>query len=203
MTDKKRAKPKLDAQQRAPSKARKDKLKAASKKKLALKTKREPQPKPAKAAPVTPQDEAGPATLPPAAPYALRQVAAVPLRSTDAGLEVLLITSRETHRWVIPKGWPMRKKADPDAAATEALEEAGLRGVIHPEPIGAFSYFKRRGEHFDLVDVAVYRLDVTEQADQWPEKDQREQRWCSLTAAAALVQEPGLQALFLELAERL
>ena len=136
-------------------------------------------------------------------PTALRQVAALPLRRTDTGLEVLLITSRETHRWVIPKGWPMKKKTDPQAAATEALEEGGLLGDIAHEPLGAYTYFKRREEHFDLVDVAVYRLDVTGQEAAWREKDQREQRWCALSEAAGLVQEPGLKLLLDELADRL
>lgn len=116
---------------------------------------------------------------------------------------MLLLTSRETHRWVIPKGWTMKKRTDWEAAATEALQEGGIVGEIWPEPLGAFSYFKRREEHFDLVDVAVYRLDVTGQKAAWREKDERAQRWCNLEEAADLVQEPGLQALLLELAERL
>lgn len=135
---------------------------------------------------------------------ALRQVAAAPLRQGEDGeVQILLITSRETRRWVIPKGWPMRRKSDPAAAATEARQEAGVVGVIDPEPLGMFAYFKRREEHFDLVDVTVYRLDVTGQKKSWREQAQREQRWCSLEEASDLVQEPGLQAMLLDLAVKL
>jgi 8-oxo-dGTP pyrophosphatase MutT (NUDIX family) len=79
-----------------------------------------------------------------------RQVAALPFRYTASGsLEVLIITSRETR----PKGWPMKGRADPEAAAIEAREEAGLEGNIHRKPIGKYSYWKRLADQFLLVEV--------------------------------------------------
>jgi 8-oxo-dGTP pyrophosphatase MutT (NUDIX family) len=130
-------------------------------------------------------------------PADLCQVAALPLRLDEYGIEhVLLLTSRETKRWVIPKGWPMKGRKPCEAAAREALEEAGLIGQPSKKPIGTFSYFKRRAAHFDICRVDVYLLKVEKQLKNWREKDQREIRWCSLNEAAELVQEPGLSALF-------
>ncbi|MBP0574910.1 NUDIX domain-containing protein, partial [Mycobacterium tuberculosis] len=75
-------------------------------------------------------------------------------------MRVLLVTSRETRRWIIPKGWPMKGMKDRDAAAREALEEAGLTGRISQRPIGHYRYFKRTLDAFQPCRVDVYRLDV-------------------------------------------
>ena len=88
----------------------------------------------------------------------LAQVAALPLTIGDDGvMRVLLLTSRETKRWVIPKGWPMKGRKPYEAAAQEALEEAGVIGQAKKKPIGSYIYFKRREAHFDVCRVDVYR----------------------------------------------
>jgi len=127
------------------------------------------------------------------------QVAALPWRVPDpaaGGLEILLVSSRETRRWVIPKGWPMKGKTDPEAAAQEAYEEAGLDGRIVPEPIGGYEYLKRlKSGAARLVWVDVYPFEVTGEHAAWPEKDQRTLRWMSPVEAASAVQEPALRDL--------
>jgi 8-oxo-dGTP pyrophosphatase MutT (NUDIX family) len=124
------------------------------------------------------------------------QIGALPVRmAEDGSLQVLLITSRETKRWVIPKGWRMKGLKDCKAAAREAQEEAGLLGEIRKEPIGSSAYWKRRSDHFDLCQVDVYLLEVRGQLEKWREKDQRQQRWFSLPEAADRVDEPGLGEL--------
>jgi 8-oxo-dGTP pyrophosphatase MutT (NUDIX family) len=128
-----------------------------------------------------------------------RQVAALPVRVNESGAkEVLLVTSRQTRRWIIPKGWLMDGKTDWEAAATEAREEAGAVGEIDPEPLGVFSYFKRRARRFDLIDVTVYRLVVTGQLPKWLERKQRTARWMTPGEAAKLVQEPGLATIIID-----
>ena len=113
-----------------------------------------------------------------------RQVAAVPVRvGADDTLEVLVITTRGSGRWTVPKGWPMRGRSDPDAAAREAYEEAGVRGTIVAAPIGTFAYAKRRDRRETLL-VTVYRLDVTAQARRWRERGQRRQAWLGVSEAA-------------------
>jgi 8-oxo-dGTP pyrophosphatase MutT (NUDIX family) len=125
----------------------------------------------------------------------LRQVAAIPLRNKDGRREVCLVTTRETKRWSIPKGWPMKGVKDPDAAALEAEQEAGLFGKISKTAIGTYLYWKRRQHQFDLVRVTVYRLEVMGHLSTWAEQGQREIRWFPIEEAAALVAEPGLIAL--------
>src|SRR5262245_34045621 len=115
-----------------------------------------------------------------------RQVAALPVRrNSDGSLSVLLVTSRETRRWVIPKGWPWPDREDHIAAAEEAREEAGVLGRAVPESIGFFTYRKRRADGAVEVQVQVYLLEVTEELATWPEASQRERLWLGLSAAAA------------------
>jgi 8-oxo-dGTP pyrophosphatase MutT (NUDIX family) len=125
------------------------------------------------------------------------QIGALPWRrGPDGVLEVLLVTSRETKRWVAPKGWPMVGLSDPEAAATEAWEEAGVKGLIAPAPIGGYSYSKRMKDgEVRLCRVKVYPLEVTADRDDWPEAGQRMRRWLSPLEAAGLVAEPELAAL--------
>ena len=125
-----------------------------------------------------------------------RQIAALPFRRTAAGgIEVLLITSRETGRFIIPKGWPMKRLSDPDAAAREAFEEAGVVGKVRRKPIGDYFYWKRLERTFEFVKVEVYALEVCEQREDWPEKQSRRCGWLSPKDAATTVDEPRLITL--------
>jgi 8-oxo-dGTP pyrophosphatase MutT (NUDIX family) len=122
------------------------------------------------------------------------QYAALPYRQSGTSrTEVLLVTSRETGRWIIPKGWPIKRKAPHVAAAREAREEAGVVGRISRRPIGWFSYKKRlkRGT-IVICTVHVFALKVKRQKEHWPEKDQREGQWMSRTKAAKSVGDPML-----------
>jgi len=122
------------------------------------------------------------------------QFAALPFRITPDGLRVLLITSRETRRWVIPKGWPIRGLKPREVAAREAFEEAGLVGrIAGKHPIGSYHYSKQLPEQRELLShVRVFLLSVDHQVDEWPEKAQREWRWVDPIKAAQMVQEGGL-----------
>jgi len=123
------------------------------------------------------------------------QYAALPYRTRD-GLELLLITSRETGRWVLPKGWPIKGKKAHSAAAREALEEAGLKGKVGKRAVGAYSYSKRLSNGAVLAcTVEVYPLAVQRQVKQWPEKGQRRVEWFSPRDAADRVDEPELAYL--------
>ena len=125
-----------------------------------------------------------------------RQVAALPWRVGESGVQILMVTSRETRRWVIPKGGRMAGKTDPEAAAVEAMEEAGVQGRIAEAPIGAFRYAKRLKSGQDrLCVVAVYPLRVLIQLGAWPEAHQRDRCWMAPDEAAAAVHEPDLARL--------
>jgi 8-oxo-dGTP pyrophosphatase MutT (NUDIX family) len=123
------------------------------------------------------------------------QVAALPFRKRGKSFEILLITSRETRRWVIPKGWPMKGKKDWNAAAIEGYEEAGIKGDVNRKSIGTYQYFKRRAVGGFECEVTVYPFEVTKLLDQWPEKDERRRKWFEAARAAELVEEEGLQAI--------
>ena len=125
------------------------------------------------------------------APY--RQYAALPYRITDE-VEVLLISSRQTRRWILPKGWPMKGRKPHAAAAQEALEEAGVTGKMGKEPVGVYHYTKRmKNGSQQRCHVTVFPMLVERQRKVWPEMDQRVTRWFPLAEAADLVGEPELQ----------
>ena len=125
-----------------------------------------------------------------------RQVAALPWRRGDQGIEILLVTSRETRRWVTPKGGRMPGLTDAEAAAVEALEEAGIEGVIGHEPLGTFRYLKvlkRRAPRWCVV--SIYPLEVLTVHADWKERGQRDRLWMSVEQAAACVTEFDLAEL--------
>ena len=124
------------------------------------------------------------------------QYAALPWRIVGRRVEILLITSRETRRWVIPKGWPMRGLKPQYAAAIEASEEAGLVGRIEDQPIGAYHYVKRLKPGRDIdVQVIVFAFQVSYQAEHWKEHGQRAFEWRPYRRAAMMVAEPTLRRL--------
>jgi 8-oxo-dGTP pyrophosphatase MutT (NUDIX family) len=130
-----------------------------------------------------------------------KQIGALPVRRTsDGSPEIMLVTSRETRRWVIPKGWPWPDTADHLSAAGEAREEAGVVGEPSPQSIGSYVYGKRRSKGVVPVRVTVYLIDVTEELESWPEQHQRQRAWFSVADAAAAVEEPDLSALIQALA---
>ena len=130
-----------------------------------------------------------------------RQFAALPFSPWKGETMVMLVTSRETHRWVLPKGWPEKRLTGPELAAKEAFEEAGLVGEVAPDPVGSYSYLKRLpGGRTLSCHVDVFPLRVERLLDEWPERRQRERRWFTLAEAAMAVEEGGLVALLLRLA---
>jgi 8-oxo-dGTP pyrophosphatase MutT (NUDIX family) len=126
-----------------------------------------------------------------------RQVAALCWRASHKhALEVLLITSLNSKRWIIPKGWPEPELGPAENAAREAFEEAGVMGKISPAPIGSYHYLKeRKGGGGIPCRVEVFALAVTKQVDDWPEKNSRELVWLPLDEAAARIAEPSLRQL--------
>lgn len=110
----------------------------------------------------------------------------------------MLITSRETKRWVLPKGNPIDGLAPHQAAAHEAFEEAGLHGIPCPTALGSYQYRKRRKNGASLLfSVAVFPFAFTSQADVWPECEERDTRWFTISDAADAVDEPDLKTLIL------
>jgi predicted phosphate transport protein (TIGR00153 family) len=134
-----------------------------------------------------------------AADAELQQYGVLPYYVDQEGtLRILLITSRDTGRWVIPRGNPMPGLPPRQAAAQEAFEEAGLTGLVGEQEIGAYRYEKRRKKNPPVMaDVRIFPLQITVQSRHWPERHQRETRWFTREAAAEAVYEPELKELLL------
>ncbi len=124
------------------------------------------------------------------------QYGALPWRYRGDDVQIMLVTSRRTRRWIIPKGWPMDGVKPTTAAAREAKEEAGVTGDIAETPVGVYRYMKvlRNGAEMPCR-VEVFALKVTKESHDWDEMDARERRWCSVSDAAAAVAEPQLKVI--------
>jgi 8-oxo-dGTP pyrophosphatase MutT (NUDIX family) len=132
-----------------------------------------------------------------------QQVGALPVRrAPDGTLLVLLVTTLQSQRWIIPKGWPWPGQQDCDAAAEEAREEAGVLGEARVVSFGSYTYEKQRPTGAVPVRVSVYVLEVREELDDWPESERRQRAWFTPSEAAAAVQEPELRDLLLQLQSR-
>jgi len=110
------------------------------------------------------------------------------VKKKSGEVEVLLMTSRDTGRWVIPKGWPMTRKCAHEVAMQEAFEEAGV--VVEPETLGAYTYPKVLRDGVQVVcKVQVYALEVTNMMKNFKEKGERRIEWVSFDEAAGRVRE--------------
>ncbi len=131
------------------------------------------------------------------------QVAALCWRLHKGAVQVLLITSRDTGRWVIPKGWPIMGLTAAGSAAREAWEEAGVEGKTLDQPLGQYLYDKIARPATALpCSVAVFPLRVEALRNRFPERKQRRRKWFPATEAALLVAEAELRLLFELAAQR-
>ncbi|NNF71880.1 MAG: NUDIX hydrolase [Rhodobacteraceae bacterium] len=129
------------------------------------------------------------------------QVAALCYKGEASQRKVLLITSRDTGRWIIPKGWPIPGLNSQESAMQEAWEEAGVRkGKLSDAAIGTYTYNKTFEEGPAVpIETLVYPVAVEELADEFPEADERKRKWVTPSDAANMVQEPELQSILRDL----
>lgn len=126
------------------------------------------------------------------------QVAALCRRGEGAESEYLLVTSRDTGRWIIPKGWPIRGLKSNETALQEAWEEAGVHNSsASVEPVGRYTYNKKKPSGLEVpVETLVYSVDVQDLAKEFPEAHERTRKWVSASDAANMVNEPELKSIF-------
>jgi 8-oxo-dGTP pyrophosphatase MutT (NUDIX family) len=131
------------------------------------------------------------------------QYAALPWRGDEGTLEILLVTTLKTRRWIVPKGWPLAGQSPAESAASEALEEAGVLGEVESKSVGSFHYNKRRKSgDVTACRVHVFPMRVVSQRRSWAEKRTRETCWCSPEEAIARVSDPGLRRLIARFTKR-
>lgn len=133
----------------------------------------------------------------------LHQAGVIAYRAVHGQVQVLLITSRDTGRWIIPKGNISVGVSPSRAAETEAYEEGGVKGEVEGSiPLGFYTYFKQRGSGDRCpTSVEVYLLRVAKRVKKWPEKRERRLSWVSIEEAITLVEEPGVVPLLRRLSE--
>jgi 8-oxo-dGTP pyrophosphatase MutT (NUDIX family) len=128
-----------------------------------------------------------------------KQVAALCWRHSpkrNSQIEILLVTSRNSKRWILPKGWLEPELSAAENAAREAFEEAGVTGKVSPQPVGTYHYLKEKKDGGGMpCSVEVFTLAVIKQLDDWPEKNARELAWVPVEQAATQISEPGLRQI--------
>ena len=121
------------------------------------------------------------------------QFAALCYRVQNDKVQILLVTSRGSGRWIIPKGWPKDGATPSKSALSEAWEEAGVKGRAMDVCLGLYSYEKELDEIDNLPCVAmVYPVKVKSLETKYPEAKQRKRKWVSQKQAAKMVAEPEL-----------
>ena len=132
----------------------------------------------------------------PPAHQARQQYGVIPYRRGKDCIEIMLITSRNTRRWIVPKGWPLDRTPSRDVARLEAFEESGVEGTIGKRRFGSFHYHKRlKDGSIVLCRVDVFAFEVGRQLDNWLERKERKRRWFDPERAIKLVREQELKAL--------
>jgi 8-oxo-dGTP pyrophosphatase MutT (NUDIX family) len=124
------------------------------------------------------------------------QVAALVFKRTAKGIKVLIVTSRRSKRWIIPKGWPIKGKSLADTAGTEAWEEAGFTNPLAPPlEIGTFRYEKQLTSGVPIpITVHIFALETDELAKKFPEKGQRRRKWVTPKRAKALLKNDDISS---------
>ncbi len=126
------------------------------------------------------------------------QFGALCWRLNNGKVQILLVTSKKSRRWIVPKGWPQNGATPAEAATTEAWEEAGVRGKAQTTCLGIFSYIKAMPDCDTLpCVVAVFPIKVTSVASIWPDKGERKRKWVSPRKAAAMVVERELAGILI------
>jgi 8-oxo-dGTP pyrophosphatase MutT (NUDIX family) len=131
-----------------------------------------------------------------------RQVGAIPYVVRDGRVVLLLVTSRRTGRWIFPKGSRIDGLTPWQAAAQEALEEAGVEGDIESTPIGAYRTIKKTSIRRSVIEIDLYPLRVTTQHQTWQDIGTRHRHWVLLPEAKRLLSDPALAALSVALCRR-
>jgi 8-oxo-dGTP pyrophosphatase MutT (NUDIX family) len=135
-------------------------------------------------------------------PESVRQVGALPYDVVDGRVVFLLVTSRRSGRWIVPKGSLIAGETPYRSAEIEAMEEAGVEGIIDREPIGTYRTIKKGGIARRVVEVDLYPLRVTKQHDTWLEQGARHRHWVLLREAKRLLSDATVARLARELSRR-
>ena len=123
------------------------------------------------------------------------QVAALCWRKKKGKVQICLITSRGSKRWIIPKGWPIHNHTPSASAAVEAFEEAGLQGFVSDQVLGIYGHrAPDRLENAPILTM-VFPMQVDKVRSDWPERKQRRRKWFSIEKASKKVDDPALRAI--------
>jgi len=123
----------------------------------------------------------------------LRQSGVLPYRPSGPDLKILIILSRTSGNWIVPKGHLEPGLTARESAEAEALEEAGLLGDVGFRPIGAYTYRRHPSRGAVICRVRLFPMRVTQEVEEYDERGEREKRWVSADEAVDLLAYSGLR----------
>jgi phosphohistidine phosphatase len=123
-----------------------------------------------------------------------KQSAVIPYRFKSGKLEILLISSLKKKNWIIPKGFVENGISAQKSAEKEALEEAGVKGIVQSNLLGIYHQKKWGGN----CQIEVYAMSVNQELDLWPEKELRERKWFNIKDAIDLIYNKDLKQIVKE-----
>lgn len=123
--------------------------------------------------------------------YYYIQSAVLPIKKEKSEIYILLITSRNQTKWIIPKGIVEENLSHWESAEKEAFEEAGINGRIEKKSIGEYEYKKWGG----ICKVVLYPFIVETEFEDWPEKYFRNRKWFKVDKALKKLKNKKLKEL--------
>jgi 8-oxo-dGTP pyrophosphatase MutT (NUDIX family) len=117
------------------------------------------------------------------------QYGVLPYIQSANKVKLVLITSRKSKNWIVPKGNRILKKSKHATALQEAFEEAGLRGRLSE---GDEMHFKIKSNGKQVM-LILYPMRVEKMLRVWPEKGQRKRVVVNRHKAVKIVGWPNFR----------
>ena len=121
----------------------------------------------------------------------------------EGNLSLVLITSKSTKRWVVPKGHIEPNLTAKESAEQEAFEEAGIEGVVSDVTVGSYDYTKHDKEDSNIYRVSLFPMEIQRLHNDWPEANLRARQWMTIPQAVNAVNEETLKLLLKNFGEEM
>lgn len=127
------------------------------------------------------------ALLPLRTPGEYPLIGVLPFIREGDDFQIMIITTRTNGSWIFPKGQPMPGKTGEEVALIEAMEEAGIKGILTGIPL-VVPYMKSSG----MTGMILYPMEITKISKVWHEENERARKLVSITEASRKITQPGL-----------
>ncbi|KAF2945049.1 hypothetical protein DAI22_02g188900 [Oryza sativa Japonica Group] len=142
-------------------------------------------------------------------PYRVKKDEANPriLGDVPGQVEVLMVSTPNRADMVFPKGGWEDDEEVYEAASREAMEEAGVKGIVNRTTLGHWVFKSKSSQNSSSPRGAckgyIFAMEVTEELESWPEQATHGRRWVSPGEAYQLCRYEWMREALTALLERL